>query len=122
MTIWFLINLRKKRYGAKGEESPTATEIRIQTSFFFVDSIQEKGDMEIAQGVPCDSIVLNSTSITRRATPFIGVYRKAYCYLDNDRAGRQAMATLEHLMPGIVLDTSPKFIPHNDLNDYLTGI
>ena len=48
-----------------------------------------------------------------------GVYRIAYCYLDNDFAGKQAQDTLDLLMPGRIFGMSSKFTPYNDLNDYL---
>ena len=69
--------------------------------------------------VPYDCIILNSTSIIQRAIPFIGVYHIAYCYLDNDFAGKQAFDTLDLLMPGRIFEMSTRFSPYNDLNDYL---
>ena len=52
--------------------------------------LEEKGVPDIVQSFPYDCIILNSTSIIQRAIPFIGVYHIAYCYLDNDFAGKQA--------------------------------
>ena len=81
--------------------------------------LEEKGATDIVQSFPYDCIILNSTSIIQRAIPFIGVYSIAYCYLDNDFAGKQALDTLDLLMPGRILEMSSKFAPYNDLNDYL---
>jgi len=81
--------------------------------------LEERGDGEIVQPFPCDCIILNSTSIIQRAIPFIGVYHIAYCYLDNDFAGKQALDTLDLLMPGRIFEMSTRFSPYNDLNDYL---
>ena len=81
--------------------------------------MKEKGATDIVQSFPFDCIILNSTSIIQRAVPFIGVYSIAYCYLDNDFAGKQAMDTLGLLMPGRIFGQTSKFSPYNDLNDYL---
>ena len=81
--------------------------------------LEEKGATDIVQLFPYDCIILNSTSIIQRAIPFIGVYSIAYCYLDNDFAGKQALDTLDLLMPGRIFEMSSRFSPYNDLNDYL---
>ena len=81
--------------------------------------LEEKGVPDIVQSFPYDCIILNSTSIIQRAIPFIGVYHIAYCYLDNDFAGKQALDTLDLLMPGRIFEMSTRFSPYNDLNDYL---
>ena len=81
--------------------------------------LEEKGVPDIVQSFPYDCIILNSTSIIQRAIPFIGVYHIAYCYLDNDFAGKQAFDTLDLLMPGRSFEMSTRFSPYNDLNDYL---
>ena len=81
--------------------------------------LEEKGVPDIVQSFPYDCIILNSTSIIQRAIPFIGVYSIAYCYLDNDFAGKQALDTLDLLMPGRIFEMSSRFSPYNDLNDYL---
>lgn len=81
--------------------------------------LEERGDREIVQPFPFDCIILNSTSIIQRAIPFIGVYTIAYCYLDNDFAGTQALDTLDLLMPGRIFEMSTRFSSYNDLNDYL---
>ena len=81
--------------------------------------LEEKGVPDIVQSFPYDCIILNSTSIIQRAIPFIRVYHIAYCYLDNDFAGKQALDTLDLLMPGRIFEMSTRFSPYNDLNDYL---
>ena len=81
--------------------------------------LEDSGDCELVPRRPCDCIILNSTCITAQAIPFIDVYRCAYCFLDNDYAGRQAFGTLCRAMPGRIHDMSSKFMPYNDLNDYL---
>ena len=81
--------------------------------------LEEKGVPDIVQSFPYDCIILNSTSIIQRAIPFIGVYHIAYCYLDNVFAGKQALDTLDLLMPGRIFEMSTRCSPYNDLNDYL---
>lgn len=81
--------------------------------------LEERGAKDLIPDVPCDYIIMNSTSIIQRAIPFIGVYTLAYCYLDNDFAGKQALDTLDLLMPGRIFEMSTRFSPDNDLNDYL---
>jgi len=81
--------------------------------------LEERGAKDLIPDVPCDYIIMNSTSIIQRAIPFIGVYTLAYCYLDNDFAGKQALDTLDLLMPGRIFEMSTRFCPYNDLNDYL---
>lgn len=117
--------------GCHGVKAPTVVSVekaRRTTSccvfegfmdFLSYKVLEERGDEEIVQPFPCDCIILNSTSIIQRAIPFIGVYTIAYCYLDNDFAGKQALDTLDLLMPGRIFEMSSRFSPYNDLNDYL---
>lgn len=69
---------------------------------------------------PTDCIVLNSTSIIGKAMPFIGVYDRVWCYLDNDQAGRNTCQAIMDAMPGRTEDMSAAFAPHKDLNEYLS--
>ncbi len=69
--------------------------------------------------VPRDCIVLNSTSIVKKAIPFIQVYDVAFTYLDNDAAGQQAVDTIEAAMVDRTIRMSDRFREFNDLNDYL---
>ena len=117
--------------GCHGVKAPTVVSVekaRRTTSccvfegfmdFLSYKVLEERGDGEIVQPFPCDCIILNSTSIIQRAIPFIGVYHIAYCYLDNDFAGKQALDTLDLLMPGRIFEMSTRFSPYNDLNDFL---
>ena len=117
--------------GCHGVKAPTVVSVekaRRTTSccvfegfmdFLSYKVLEERGDREIVQPVPFDCIILNSTSIIQRAIPFIGVYTIAYCYLDNDFAGTQALDTLDLLMPGRIFEMSSRFSSYNDLNDYL---
>lgn len=69
-----------------------------------------------------DCIVLNSTSLVNKTIPFIDVYDKVYCFLDNDEAGRGAAAQIGELLFGKVESRAQLYAGYNDLNDYLRGI
>ena len=69
-----------------------------------------------------DCIVLNSTSLVNKTIPFINVYDKVYCFLDNDEAGRGAAAQISESLFGKVVSRAQLYAGYNDLNDYLRGI
>lgn len=69
----------------------------------------------------CDCIVLNSTSMVQKSIPFIDVYEHAYCYLDNDAAGRKAFERIRDAVGDRVESLSSLYEGYDDLNDYLTG-
>jgi hypothetical protein len=87
--------------------------------FLSYKTLEMKGDKEVTQPFPCDCIVLNSTSMVQKTYPFIDVYSKAFCYLDNDDAGWEAFGKLKELMPGKVESCSSRYSSYNDVNDYL---
>ena len=103
----------------KSQRTPTCCVFEGFMDFLTYRLLEDSGDCELVPRRPCDCIILNSTCITAQAIPFIDVYRCAYCFLDNDYAGRQAFGTLCRAMPGRIHDMSSKFMPYNDLNDYL---
>ncbi len=78
-----------------------------------------KGDKVITQDTPCDCIVLNSTSIVQKAIPFMDVYSRVYCYLDNDKAGDNALAEIKQVLGAKVYYMGNLYCDYNDLNDYL---
>ena len=59
--------------------------------------------------------------MVRKTVPFIDVYSQAFCYLDNDVAGRNAFAQMAESMPGKLVNCSAAgFLElHKDLNEYL---
>ena len=67
---------------------------------------------------PHDAVVLNSVTNLVQAIPFIASHEHVYTYLDNDEAGRKAMAELKATCRNLS-DQSIHYRPHNDLNDYL---
>lgn len=89
--------------------------------FLSYHTLEQSGNRDVVQPFPCDSIVLNSTAMARKTVPFIDVYRKAFCYLDNDEAGRRAFVKMAESMPGKLINHS-EIAPlalYKDLNDYL---
>lgn len=120
----------KRCHGSKGPSViPVSKERRTECCCVFegfMDFLSYKtrermGDKVIPQPFPCDCIVLNSTSMVRQAAPFIGVYSKAFCYLDCDDAGWKALEKLEELLPGKVVccaDRYRMYLYGKDLNDY----
>ena len=69
---------------------------------------------------PCNIAVLNSVANVQKAVPFLARHRSIYTFLDNDDAGRKALAEIERLCPqSNVVDQSNFYRRHKDLNDYL---
>ena len=89
--------------------------------FLSYKTMEITGDKNVIQEQPCDCIVLNSTGMIKKALPFIKVYSRVFCYLDNDDAGWEAFAKLEEVMPGKVVSCSSRYSSYNDINDYLRG-
>lgn len=69
-----------------------------------------------------DSLILNSVSNLNKALPFLSEYPLILCYLDNDTAGREALAKLQKEFGDKVADKSSLYPGHKDLNDYLVSI
>ena len=69
-----------------------------------------------------DTIVLNSVSNLGKALTPLSDYSVISCYLDNDDAGRAALAKLRKEFGDRVADKSTLYPDHKDLNDYLVSI
>ena len=68
----------------------------------------------------CNIAVLNSVANVQKAVPFLARHRSIYTFLDNDDAGRKALAEIERLCPqSKVINQSDFYRGHKDLNDYL---
>ena len=89
--------------------------------FLSYQTLVQSGIRDVVQPFPCDSIVLNSTALARKTVPFIDVYRRAFCYLDNDDAGQKAFAKMDESLSGKLVDCSSigSLAFHKDLNDFL---
>ena len=68
-----------------------------------------------------DTIVLNSVSNLGKAIEPLTEYPLILCYLDNDSAGRAALARLQKEFGDKVIDKSALYPNHKDLNDYLVS-
>ena len=69
-----------------------------------------------------DTIVLNSVANIQKAIAPLGDYTVIQCYLDNDAAGRAALARLRRELGDRVMDKSALYPNHKDLNDYLMSL
>ena len=87
--------------------------------FLSYQTLKSQNDDKLVQPFPCDSIVLNSTSLLNKTIPFIGVYECAFCYLDNDTAGEQASTYVQSKVSGAIIQMSRVFNDYKDVNDYL---
>lgn len=66
-----------------------------------------------------DSVVLNSVSNVAKAITPLADYTVIQCYLDNDPAGRAALARLRREFGDKVMDKSALYPDNKDLNDFL---
>lgn len=69
-----------------------------------------------------DTVVLNSVANVGKAIPTLSGYPIILCYLDNDVAGRAALARLQREMGDKVMDKSSLYPEHKDLNDFLMSL
>lgn len=69
-----------------------------------------------------DSVVLNSVSNVAKAITPLADYTVIQCYLDNDAAGRAALARLRCEFGYRVMDKSALYPDNKDLNDYLMSL
>lgn len=68
-----------------------------------------------------DAIILNSVVNVNKAVPYFKSYTAINCYLDNDNAGKTALAELTAIYGSTVIDRSSLYSQFNDLNDFLVN-
>ena len=68
-----------------------------------------------------DYIVLNSTANLSKAIRPLGDYEHIHCFLDNDKAGMEAVQELREEYGMRIRDASHIYGGYNDLNDFLCG-
>ena len=68
-----------------------------------------------------DYIVLNSTASLSKAIHPLGDYEHIHCFLDNDKAGMEAVQELREEYGMRIRDASHIYGGYNDLNDFLCG-
>ena len=93
--------------------------VRCNLYFFFFDFLSAE---RLGYNDGLDTIVLNSVSNLQKAIPALGDYTVIQCYLDNDTAGRAALARLQREFGDKVMDKSALYPNHKDLNDYLMSL
>lgn len=83
-------------------------------------TLQKKGVEGFQPG--CDHIVLNSVANLTKAVPLLDGYKEIRCFLDNDRAGRNAVDELRKCIGGQICDRSGLYADYKDLNDFLSAM
>lgn len=104
---------------SKERRTPACCVFEGFMDFLSYMALWERGDKSVVQEEPCDSIVMNSTSLVRKTIPFIEVYGRAFCYFDNDDAGHGAFDRLRSAIGVRAVSMSDRYAGSNDLNDAL---
>lgn len=68
-----------------------------------------------------ECVVLNSVSTLSRAVPRLKKYKKIYCYMDNDDAGRKVVDFLREMNNWTIMDMMEQYPMYKDVNDLLRG-
>jgi len=67
-----------------------------------------------------DTVVLNSVTNLTKAIPFLQSHQTVHAFLDNDEAGKKAVARLRDSLPTAkVVDQSGFYRNNKDINDYI---
>lgn len=116
---WELRNSRFK--GSSTPKNITTLDNGSDTAMVFEEFIDFLSYLSL-KGNPSPSIntaVLNSVTNLQKAIPFLSRHRAVHAFLDNDDAGRKALARLKKSVPSSeVIDQSVFYRDHKDLNDY----
>ena len=84
----------------------------------FIDFLSAE---RLGQNDGFDSVVLNSVANVGKALTILPDYSVIACYIDNDEAGRAALARLRRELGDKVMDKSTLYPDHKDLNEYLVA-
>lgn len=87
--------------------------------FLSFKTMEKQGDERVCVGEPCDYIVLNSVANLQRCIQRLGAYEHIYCFLDNDKAGKDGYSMVGNAYPDKVIDMSSRYGEYKDINDYL---
>lgn len=102
---------------AKMTTQPSSKKVAVFEGFWDFLSWQV---MQGAEKPNCDVVVLNSVNNLARAVEYIRAHDSAYCFLDNDAAGKRCLQAITDLMKDKeVVDMSNLYSQHKDLNDML---
>ena len=115
--------LRSERF--KGSSSPkhiTTIDNRSDTVIAFEGFMDFLSYLTLKrpESLRIDAAVLNSVVNLPKAIPFLQRHRTVHTFFDNDEAGRRATAQVRQLAPAVeVVDQSPFYRDHIDVNEYL---
>lgn len=106
--------------GSTSPKSPTTIGSGSQTCLLFEGFIDMLSYLTLKNAIrpTVDMAVLNSVHNLHRAEEFLKQHQTIHCFLDNDEAGRRALAAVEKLGRETI-DQSPFYRDHKDLNGYL---
>lgn len=90
-------------------------EQRLQLFEGFMDFLSWR---KLHPEVEADSIVLNSLALLPKVLPSLAGYTTIECFLDNDEAGKSAIASIQSAGV-LVKDMSDLYAPHKDVNEWL---
>ena len=82
-------------------------------------TLQRQGQSDFAKETRPDCLILNSVFHLTKALPLLASYADIQCYLDNDRAGTDALQQLKQTLGLRVSGVSQIYSGCKDLNDYL---
>ena len=96
---------------------PSSNHVAIFEGFFDFLSWQV---MQSSKIPTCDIVVLNSVNNLGKAIAYIGQHDRAYCFLDNDAAGKSSLQEVRNVMGSKdVVDMSDLYKEQKDLNEML---
>ena len=113
---WELRNAYFK--GGTSPKSPTTFNRGFDTCLLFEGFMDMLSYLTLKKTVipSLNVAVLNSVANLKRVDHFLSAHRTIHCFLDNDQAGRKALAQVEKL--GVeVVDQSSYYRNHKDLNE-----
>jgi len=100
--------------------SPSAGKVVVLEGFFDFLSWQV---LHGEDSPGCDVCVLNSVTNLERSLEYILSHQKIDCWLDNDKAGREAFGKILDAAPGReVIDSSTCMGKSKDVNEYLVSL
>lgn len=84
-------------------------------------TFRKRKDSMLCIDVDTDYIILNSVAVVRKTFDVLRSYNQIHCFLDNDRAGKEATDMIAMAFPGTTVDESYRYSGYKDLNDVILG-
>ncbi|MFR9542468.1 MAG: toprim domain-containing protein [Rikenellaceae bacterium] len=115
---WELRNAYYK--GGNSPKAPTTIDNGSDTCLLFEGFMDMLAYLTLkdVKEPPINIAVLNSVSNLKKLSDFLSRHRTIHCFLDNDEAGRKALTEVQKLCTEVI-DQSPIYAGHKDMNDYL---